>query len=117
MSDFPIINRAVPLQRYQVGEYGATLLGEVDSGDGVDYRYILAFVEEGAAKPSFFVCSERSGPKGSGGACQIRVISSAMSEVLGASDAWKHADSFVSEALKLGMQALGLTSEQPYRVM
>ena len=117
MSDFPAIKRAVPLQRYQVGEYGATLLGEVDSGDGIDYRFILAFVEEGAAKPSFFVCSERVGSAESGGACQIRVISSAMSEVLGVSDAWKDADSFLTEALKLGMQALGLTSEQPYRLM
>ncbi len=117
MSDFPIIRRAVPLQRYQVGEYGATLLGDVESGDAVDYRYILAFVEEGAGKPSFFVCCEKTGPAGGSGAYQIRVISSAMSEILGVSDAWKDADSFVSEGLKLGMQALGLTSEQPYRVM
>ncbi len=117
MSDFPIIKRAIPLQRYRVGEYGATLLGEVESGEAVDYRYILAFVEEGEAKPTFFVCCEKNPSRETEGAYRLRVVSSAMSEVLGASDAWKDADSFVSEGLKLGMQALGLTSEQPYRVM
>ena len=117
MSDFPVIRRAVPLQRYQVGEYGAILLGDVESGDAVDYRYILAFVEEGAGTPSFFVCCEKTGSTGGAGAYRLRVVSSAMAEVLGVSDAWRDADSFVTEGLKLGMQALGLTSEQPYRLM
>ena len=117
MSDFPIIQRAIPLQRYRVGEYGATLLGEVESGDGIAYRFILAFVEEGQTQPAFFVCCEKNRPRQGEGEYRLRVVSRAMSEVLGASDVWKDADVFVSEGLKLGMQALGLTTEQPYRLM
>ncbi len=116
MSEFPVIKRAIPLQRHRVGEYGATLLGEVESGDSIDYRYILAFVEEGESQPAFFVCCERNRSAEVEGAYRLRIVSSALSEVLGASDDWKDADRFVSEGLKLGMQALGLTTEQPYRV-
>ena len=117
MSDFPIIKRAIPLQRHQVGEYSVTLLGDVESGDTVDYRYILAFIEEGESQPTFFVCCERNRSAKTEGAYRLRIVSSALSEVLGVSDDWKDADRFVSEGLKLGMQALGLTSEHPYRVM
>ena len=117
MSEFPRIKRAIPLQRHQVGEYGVTLLGDVESGDQVDYRYILAFVEEGESRPTFFVCCERNRSAEAEGAYRLRIVSSALSEVLSISDDWKDADRFVSEGLKLGIQALGLTSEQPYRVM
>jgi hypothetical protein len=37
VNQFPRILTALPRRRYQFGDYGATLLGEIESGDGIDY--------------------------------------------------------------------------------
>jgi hypothetical protein len=117
MSNLPVIHTAIPQRRYRVGEYGATLLGEVDSGDGIDYRFILAFVEEGSARPSFFVCSERNPPgRRDAGSYRLRMVNAAMSEVLGSDDAWGDIDAFAEEALRIGVKALSLGDETAVRV-
>jgi hypothetical protein len=117
MSDFPMIRRAIPKRRYQVGEYGVTLLGEIESGDDVDYTHILAFVREGDSKPNLFVCAEQLPPgQRSAGSHRLRLISRAMSEVLDTADSWRDAERFAEEGLRVGMQMLGLTSETPYRL-
>jgi hypothetical protein len=117
MSDFPLIRTAIPRRRYQVGEFIVSLLGDIDSGDGVEYAHILAFVREGEAKPVFYVCAERNPPgERSEGSHRLRVVNSAMSEVLGHSDRWRDAEAFAEEALELGAQALGLGDETPYRL-
>ena len=43
----PKIQTAIPQRRYQLGEYSGVVLGEIESSDGVKYRYILALVREG----------------------------------------------------------------------
>jgi len=117
VSQFPVIRTAIPKRRYQVGEYGVTLLGEVDSGDGVDYEYLLAFVREGEQAPTLFVCAERNPPgERAEGSHRLRVVNSAMSEVLDHSDSWRNADAFAEEGLRIGIQLLGLGSEMPYRL-
>jgi hypothetical protein len=117
MSTFPVIRTAIPKRRYQVGEYSVTLLGEVDSGDANQYEYVLAFVREGEKQPRFYVCSEKNPPTAqSDGSHRLRVINSAMSEVLSQADRWGDLDDFANEALSLGIQALGLTDETPYRL-
>ena len=62
MSQQPQIQTAIPRHRYQVGNYSVTLLGDIASGDGIDYRYILAFVPTGQNRPSLYICCERNRP-------------------------------------------------------
>jgi hypothetical protein len=117
MSDFPVIRTAIPLHRYQAGDYQATLLGEIESGDRSDYRFILAFIEQGQNEPSFYVCCERNRPPDPpGGAWRMRLVNSAMSEVLDAADEWRNADAFAADALEVAGQALGFAPESVQRL-
>lgn len=118
MSQFPNILTAIPKRRYQLSDYSVTLLGEVESNDPVDYRYILAFVPLGESKPTFFVCSERVPPKDrADGGYRLRVVNSAMSEVMDQADSWGDMDAFAEQGLQLAQQALGLTGHEPMRLM
>ena len=47
MQDRPTIATAIPKRRFQIGDYSASLLGEVESNDRRHYRYILALVPTG----------------------------------------------------------------------
>ncbi len=116
MSDLPVIRTAIPKRRYRVGDQNVTVLGEIESGDGVNYRWIMAFVQDGEARPGLFVCAEKN-PPGSDAAYRLRVVNSAMSEVLDQADSWGDLDAFAEEALKLGTSALGLGSEPAARLM
>lgn len=117
MNEFPVIRTAIPKRRYQVGDYGVTLLGDVDSGDANRYRYVLAFVREGENRPRLYVCSEENPPSArSAGSHRLRLVNRAMSEVLSHADQWAELDAFADAALTLGMQALGLNEETPYRL-
>ena len=117
MSRFPVIRTAIPQRRYRLGEFNVTLLGEVESGDGIDYRYILAFVEEGRTQPSLYLCSERNPPGARGdGSHRLRLVNGAMSEVLGSDDAWRDVDVFVEKGLRIGASTLALQSEQPVQL-
>jgi len=117
MSHFPKINTAIPHRRYRVGEFDVTLLGDIESSEDVEYRYILAFVEEGKPKPAFYVCSERNPPgQRADGSHRLRMINEVMSEVLSSDDAWKDMDRFAEEGLKVGIKALGLRDENPVRL-
>ncbi len=116
MSQLPVIRTAIPKRRYRVGDQNVTVLGEVESGDGVNYRWIMAFVQDGEARPGFFVCAEKNRP-GSEAAYRLRVVNSAMSEVLDQDDKWGDLDTFAEEALKLGKGALGLGNEPVARLM
>ncbi|MCB1786629.1 MAG: hypothetical protein H6953_15590 [Chromatiaceae bacterium] len=118
MSGFPKIQRAIPQRRYQYGEYAVTVLGDIESGDGRDYRFIAAFVREGESQPRLFVASERLPPGRRGdGSHALRLINSAMDEVLDVGDQWAVLDAFVDQALQLGAQTLGLDQEVPYQLM
>lgn len=118
MAEFPKIRTAIPLRRYQLEGYAVSVLGEIESGDGVDYRFITAFVAEGDARPSLFVCAERNQPREPGeGAIRLRVVNSAMSEVLGSDDAFGDLDRFVLESLRLGRTVLGLGEGEAHRLL
>jgi hypothetical protein len=118
MSHLPVIRTAIPKHRYQVGNYAATLLGEIDSGDAIDYRFIMAFVELGQSRPTFYVCAERNRPnERQQGAYRLRVVNAAMSEILDSSDRWSELEVFAEEAINLGKQALGLGNERVDRLL
>ena len=118
MSALPVIRTAIPKHRYQVGSHAATLLGEIDSGDGIDYQFIMAFVALGQSRPSLYVCAERNRPnEREQGAYRLRVVNDAMSEILESSDRWRSLEIFAEDAMKLGKQVLGLGSERVDRLL
>jgi hypothetical protein len=118
LQDRPIITTAIPKRRYQVGSHGASLLGEIESGDARSYRYILAFVPSQQREPVFYVCSEPSPPaERAQGAYRLTVVGELMSEVIDTDDRWGDLDTFADQALKLGQQALGLQQAPITRLM
>jgi hypothetical protein len=118
MQERPNISTAVPKRRYQIGDYAATVLGEVESSDPRHYRYILALVPLGQRAPSLYVTCEATPPKESAaGAWRLRLINEAMAEVMDTADRWGDLDSFAEQGIKLAGQALGLQREQVIRLL
>lgn len=116
MSSFPVIRTAIPKRRYRVGDQNVTVLGEIESGDGVNYRWIMAFVQDGQVRPGFYVCAEKNRP-GNDAAYRLRVVNAVMSEVVDQSDGLADLDTFAEEGLRLGRGALGLGNEPVARLM
>jgi len=118
MSHFPKIRTAIPQRRYQYGDYAVSVLGEIDSGDGRDYRFVAAFVIEGETQPRLYIVSERQPPgQRDKGSHALRVINSAMDEVMDVDNRWMQLDDFVDQALLMGAQILSLEQEVPYPLM
>ncbi|MCG6897357.1 MAG: hypothetical protein LJE61_04680 [Thiocapsa sp.] len=118
MQQRPIIKTAIPKRRYQIGSLEASLLGEIESGDGRAYRYILAFVPAGRREPVFYVCAEqRPAEEHAEGAYGLQVLGELISEVVDVHDRWGDLDTFADQALKLGQQALGLQQTPITRLM
>jgi hypothetical protein len=118
MQDRPRIATAIPKRRYQVGDYAATVLGEVESGDPRHYRYILAMVPMGQRTPTLYVTCETTPPRDAvQGAYRLRLVTGAMAEVMDTADRWGDLDAFAEQALKLAGQALGLQREQVIRLL
>lgn len=114
----PVIKTAIPKRRYQLGGYTASLLGEIECGDNRVYRYILAFVRLGRNEPELYVCSEPAPPGDlAAGSYRLRVQSESLSEVVDTDERWGDLDTFATQALRLGAQALGLQREQVVRLM
>ena len=118
MAEFPNIQRAIPKKRFQMGEYGVTILGEIESADIASYHYIMAFVPDGKNEPVLYVTAERTPPKDRHeGSHRLRVINQAMSEIMDTSDQWKDLEQFSAEGLKIGAQVLSLSDEQAIPLM
>ncbi|QIK38117.1 hypothetical protein GWK36_09100 [Caldichromatium japonicum] len=109
MQGRPLIQTAIPKRRYRIGGYVATLLGEIESKDGRRYRYLLAFVPEGASEPVLYVCSESSpSAERATGAYRLSLISESLNEFLDCNDRWGEIEPFAEQGLRLGCQVLGL---------
>jgi hypothetical protein len=117
MKDRPVIRTAIPRRRYQVSDYSASLLADIESGDEREFRYILAFMAMGQRQPSLYVCAEPSPPaEAHGGRYRLRLINETMSEVMDQDDRWGDLDAFADQAVNLGLQALGLQGAQVIRL-
>lgn len=115
MSQFPRINTAIPQRRYQYGDYGVAVLGEIDSDDASEYVFVAAFVKEGEGSPRLYVVSERTPPdERDKGSHRLRVINSALDEVMDIDARWSRLDNFCEQALSIGSQLLGLDEETAY---
>jgi hypothetical protein len=115
MQDRPAIKTAIPKHRYQISDYSATVLGDIEAGDDRRYRWILALVPMGDTQPSLYVCCEFG--RGTDGRYDIRVINEAMSEVVDSADHWGDLEAFSEMAVDLAAQLLGLKNEQAIKLM
>lgn len=115
--DAPKIQTAIPQRRYQFGEYSGVVLGEIESGDDVKYRYILALVRDGESNPGFFVTAEKNPRRRADeGSHRLRVITHGLDEEIESSDRWADLDAFCEAALLVAAKVLGLTDEKPVRL-
>ena len=118
MQDKPVIRTAIPKRRYQIGDHSATLLGEIESGDAQAFRYLLAFVPLGQREPTLYVGAEITPPREvAQGRYRLRLITEALAEVMDSDDRWGDMDTFAEQAIKLGVQALGLQREAVIRLL
>ncbi len=114
---FPRISRAIPVRRYQYGNFAVTVLDDIESPDPVVYRYLMALVKEGQPQPTAFVTCEPAGEAMRGeGRYQLRVINSSMDEPVLADDALGSLDAFCAQGLEIAEQLYSLQDEEPYRL-
>jgi len=113
---FPHIVTAIPMRRYQYGEFVLTVLGDVQSGDGEQYRYIMAVARDPDPAPGMFVCLQRNGDPDAEGAWALRLAMADGSQVIGTDDGWGDLDAFVKETLDIVGRMLQLDHEAPQRL-
>lgn len=111
----PQIRTALPKRRYQLGEFIVSVLGDVESGDGIEYRYIMAVAREADPRPHLFIAAERN--DAGAGRWRLRVAMADGSQVLGADDAYGDIDNFVAHGLSIISRVLSLTDEEPFRLV
>ncbi len=106
----PTITTAIPKRRYQFGPYQAVLLGDIESPDAVRYRYIMALVRTGDARPSVFItCEKNPRAQAQDGSHRMHILSEQLSEDLGSSDDYADADAFAGAALTAAARVLGVS--------
>ncbi len=113
--DKPKIITALPQCRYKLGAFLITVLGEIESSGGVQYRYIAAVITDGDAEPGLYVtCEHPAGSPTRGGKHVMRMIMRDGEQVIGSSDRWGDLDGFVSDTLEVVARVLDLQDEEPY---
>ena len=111
----PGFKTAIPKRRYKLGEFSIVVLGEIESVDGTDYKYILAVVQGQDPEPGLYITAEKTAvPTGE---YSMRIMMRDGAEVIGSSTEWGSVDPFVDEALGIVSRMLNLGDETPYRLM
>ena len=109
----PSIATAIPQRRYKYGEFTLTVLGDIESPDVIDYRYILAVVQGSDPEPGLYITAEQ----GAGEDLVMRIMMRDGDEVIGHSGQWRDLDMFVDEAMSIVSRILNLSDETPYQLM
>ena len=112
----PGIRTAIPKRRYRLGEFTLTLLGEVDSNDGISYRYILAVIHGQDPEPGMYVTAEQVGD-GNGRLLDMRVILPDGEQIIGRDAAWARLDQFAGRAIEVVRRVLNLSDETPWQLL
>lgn len=118
MEQRPAIKTALPKRRYQIADYSATVLGDIESDDPHRYRWILALVPMGSQEPTLYICAQQAAPeRAARGDYDLRVVSEALTDVVDTADHWGDLDMFSEQALDLACQVLGLKQEMVVKLM
>ena len=114
--DRPGIATAIPKRRYRLGEFTLIVLGDVESKDGIDYRYIMAVIRGEDPEPGIYITAEQGGVERPQ-EIRMRFIMRDGSEIIGSSTRWADLDAFIAEATAIVIRVLNLSDETPYRLM
>ena len=109
----PDIRRALPQRRYKFGEFTVVVLGDIETGDAVNYRYIMAVVREGDAEPGIYLTCENA----RGGQQQLRLVMRDGAEVIAEDPQYADVEVFTVAGLDILRQILNLGDEEAYRLM
>ena len=115
----PDISRAIPMQRYKFGAYIIVVLGEIESNDDINYKYLLAAIKEGHNEPEVYItCEEASAENSSQGTHIVRVFAKQLGQqgsgkIIDQSNSWASREAFITYALSGFQQMLQLQDEQP----
>ena len=113
----PHIITAIPAQRHQIGNFVATVLRDIQSDDPVQYRYIMAIVEDGKDKPALYVMSESNTESPAEGRYRLRVVMGNEEKLLNPSDEWGDVDKFSLAGMGIIAKLMRLEDGQPVRLM
>jgi len=109
----PGIVTAIPVRRYSFGEFTLTVLGEVESSDGIRYAYVMAVIQGQDPEPGIYITAERE----TAPVCDMRLVMRDGAEIIGRSEQWNNLDMFVEEAVRVVSQVLNLSDEVPYQLL
>ena len=114
----PNICRAIPKQRYKLGDYTIVVLEDIESKDGIDYEYLLAAVKDGHQEPEVYISCEKSRTETAADSHAVRVFAArlgdqASGQIIERTDRWANQDAFVAYALSGFQQMLQLQDENP----
>ena len=112
----PGIMTAIPRRRYSYGEFTVVVLGDVESNDGIDYRYIMAVVKGEDTEPGLYVTAEKTGGRSQHSDYTMRILMRDGAEVIATSPAWGELEAFVKEGLEIVGDVLDLPDEVPYQL-
>ncbi|MGB5475259.1 MAG: hypothetical protein WBQ78_17520 [Gammaproteobacteria bacterium] len=116
MENKPVISTAIPKRRYRLGEFTLTVLGDIESSDGIDYQYIMAVIQGQDREPGMYITAERPDSPGSRD-LSMRLVMRDGAEVIGNSDQWVSLDMFTGEAIDIVSRVLSLSDETPYQLL
>jgi hypothetical protein len=112
----PGIRTAIPKRRYRLGEFTITVLGEIDSSDGVEYRYILAVVRDQDTEPGMYITAEKPADV-AGKMLNMRIIMQDGAEVIGQDVGWQQLDAFSARGIEIVSRVLNLSDETPWQLL
>lgn len=113
MLNKPDIKRAIPQRRYKFGEFTVVVLGEIESGDARNYRYILAVVRDGDPEPGIYLTCEGTGRQ----PYQLRLVMRDGNQVVAEDPRFADLEMFVATGIDMLRQILNLGDEEAYRLM
>jgi len=114
----PHIKTAVPKRRYEIDNFSVVVLGEIQSNDPVNYKYIMAFVDVSEIDPLMYITSEENPPnQRDNGRYRVRLIMAEDERDMGSDEFPGDLEQFTEYGLQLAARLLQLTEEEPVRLL
>jgi len=111
---FPVIRTAIPQRRYQLCDFSLVVLCEIESSDGIEYKYLMGIIPQGKEHPELFISVE----KVPAGGQQMCLHAEQNNQTLQGGGPWRDLDSFVEDALQIAAKLLSidLNEYEPFRL-